>query len=135
MHRERLDVHEKLPSGMDEYLANYGWSFSKKLCEFAVSKMKDKNGQPITPYNKEKVDALLKQYGIELKHDSGYDAVYVCNMAIADYYGSSIANQQYLAMFVKDYIDDEDAPTGKALGRYYADCIGSGTAIIWDDML
>ena len=44
MERTRLDVYEKLPSGMEKYLAEHGWNFSKKLCEYAVSKMKDRNG-------------------------------------------------------------------------------------------
>ena len=63
-------------------------SFSRN--EFAVSRMKDRNGKKIEPYSKDKVDALLKQYGIELKKDKGYDCVYVCNMALSDYFGSSI---------------------------------------------
>lgn len=37
MERTRLDVYEKLPSGMEKYLAEHGWNFSKKLCEYAVS--------------------------------------------------------------------------------------------------
>lgn len=131
----RIDVYERLPEGMKEYLSNYGWHFSKKMCEFAVSNMRDRNGAKISTYTKEKLDALLKQFNIELKKDKGYDAVYVCNMAIADYFGSSIPNQQYLAMFVRDYIDDEDAPEGKTFSRYYADTIGSDTPIIWEDML
>lgn len=49
MERTRLDVYEKLPSGMEKYLAEHGWNFSKKLCEYAVSKMKDRNGNKIHP--------------------------------------------------------------------------------------
>ena len=75
---DRLDTHENFPAGFREYLENYGWHFSKKMCEFAVSRMKDRNGKKIEPYSKDKVDALLKQYGIELKKDKGYDCVYVC---------------------------------------------------------
>lgn len=131
----RMDVYEAMPKAMRAYLSNYGWHFSKKMCEFAAEHMKDKSGEKITPYDKEKIDSLLKQYGIELKNNKGYDAVYVCNMAMADYYGSSIPNQQYLAMFVKDYIDDKDAPEGKAFGRFYADTIGLDIPIMWEDMM
>ena len=131
----RLDTYDNFPAGFREYLANYGRHFSKKMCEFAVSQMRDRNGKKIEPYTKEKVDALLKQYGIELKKDKGYDCVYVCNMAISDYFGSSIPNQQYLAMFIKDFIDDEDAYDGMPFTRYYADTIGSGTPIPWEEMM
>lgn len=131
----RLDVHEVFPKGFQEYLKNYGWHFSKKMCEFAVSHMRDRNGKKFDPYNKEKVDTLLKQNNIELKRDKGYDSVYVCNMAASDYLGSSIPNQQYLALFIRDYIDDEDGYEGLPFTRYYADTIGSGTPIIWEEML
>lgn len=132
---DRLDTYQRFPDGFRAYLENYGWHFSKKICEFAVSHMKDRNGKKIEPYTKEKVDALLQQHGIELKNDKGYDSVYVCNMAISDYYGSSIVNQQYLAMFIKDYVDDEDGYPGLPFTRYYADCIGSGTPVMWEEML
>ena len=56
-------------------------------------------------------------------------------MAISDYFGSSIPNQQYLAMFIKDFIDDEDAYDGMPFTRYYADTIGSGTPIPWEEMM
>lgn len=131
----RLDAYEQLPSGQREYLSAYGWSFSKKLCEFAVSKMKDRNGKAIEPYSKEKIDGLLKTYGIQLENDNGYDCVYVANMAKADYLGSSIPNEQYLALFIKDYIDDKDGYTGKTLTRYLSDVIGSGTTLNWEDYI
>ncbi len=71
--------------------------------------MKDRDGKKIEPITKEQIDKLLKTNGIELKHDNGYDCVYVANMARADYWGSSIADEQHLALFVGDFIDDEDA--------------------------
>ena len=124
-----------MPSGMREYLSQYGWHFSKKMCEFAVSRMKDRNGNKISPYSKEKVDSILKQYSVELTKDKGYDCVYVANMAKSDYFGSSIPNDQYLALFIKDYIDDKDGYEGIPFTRYYADTIGSGIPLIWEDML
>lgn len=61
--------------------------------------------------------------------------MYVCNMALADYFGSSIPNPQYLAMFIRDYINDEDGYDGLPFTRYYADTIGSGTPILWEEMM
>ena len=55
---DRLDTHENFPAGFREYLENYGWHFSKKMCEFAVSRMKDRNGKKIEPYEM-KMAALL----------------------------------------------------------------------------
>lgn len=131
---DRLDTYEQLPSGMREYLSNYGWHFSKKLCEHAVSKMRDKNGK-ISPYTNDQVHQMLKANGIELKNDIAYDACYVANMVKADYWGSSITSEQALAKFIKDYIDDQDGYEGIPLTRYYADCIGSGHPLSWEEYL
>ena len=29
----RLDIRDKYPSGMEEYLSHNGWHFNKKMCE------------------------------------------------------------------------------------------------------
>ena len=135
----RLDARDKYPSGMEDYLAFNGWHFNKKLCEWAVSKMYKvnitKKKEYITPYTKEAVDNMLKTHGIKLDNDRGYDAVYVANMAKADFYGSSISDDAHLAKFIKDYLDDPDGYEGIVFTRFYADCIGSGTPIMWEDML
>lgn len=56
-------------------------------------------------------------------------------MARADYFGSSIKDEQHLALFVKDYIDDSDGYDTIAFTRFYADCIGKGIIINWEDMI
>lgn len=135
---ERLDMYG-LPSGMQNYYGAYGKHFSKALCEWAVSKMQkdDPSGKKvkIQPISNDQVHALMKQYNLELKNDKGYDACYVANMCKADYLGSSIANEQLLCKFVKDYLDDPDGSDTKALSHFLADCIDKGIPIIWDDMM
>lgn len=135
MDRERLDAHDRMPEGIRAYLEKNGWSFSKKMCEFAVERMKDRNGKSVTPLTKEQVDKMLATHGITLEHDNGYDAVYVMNMARSDYWGSAIADEQHLVLFVKDYIDDKDSYPGMTFTRYFADLIGSGTNVPWEDVL
>lgn len=132
---DRLDNYEMKPAKMAEYLQNYGWHFSKAMCEWAVSKMKDRQGNKLVPWGKKEVDDLLKRFGVELKHDEGYDAVYVANMARADYYGSSIADDLHLAKFVKDYLDDVDGSESRAMDEFYARCISMGTPILWTEMM
>ena len=136
----RLDNYGAYPSGMKEYLSIYGWHFSKKMCEWAVSRMyKDekeiKTEQSNSNYTRDKVDLLLKRYNLKLENNKGYDDVYVANMCKFDFLGSSIDNEMKLAQFIKDYIDDADAYEGMPFTRFYADCIGSGTPIMWEDMI
>lgn len=130
----RLDSYETFPAGMQEYLSNYGWHFSKRMCSWAVSKMYDRNGRKITPYTKEKVESMLSSANIQLKRDMGYDKVFVANMAQADFLGNSLLNEMLVARYVKDYIDDQDGYEGLPFTRFYADCVGSGTPIEWEDM-
>ena len=135
----RLDARDKFPSGMEDYLSHYGWHFSKAMCDWATSKMykTDATGRKnyIAPWTKENVDELLKRYGITLNNKYGYDYVFVANMCKADYFGSSISDDQHVALFIKDYVDDKDGYPELPFTRFYADCIGSGCPIDWGDML
>lgn len=131
----RLNLYEKNPSGMNEYLSMYGWHFSKKMCQWAVSMMTDRNGAPLKLMTKEEADELLKRYGIKITNDKGYDVPYVVAMKKSDCWGSSIKDDMVLALAVKDYLDDKDGYEGLALTRFVADCDGSGTPIIWEDMI
>lgn len=131
----RLDAYDTMPSGMQEYLSYYGWHFNKKLCDLAVSKMRKQGGIKIAPYTKDTLEAALKSHGIDIKQAQGYDCVFVANMAKADYMGSSIVDETHLLKFVKDYIDDPDGYEGLPMTRFFADVIGKGVVIDWEDML
>lgn len=140
-HNRRLDTsYDNFPSGMREYLETYGWHFSKKMCEWAVSKMRRKNAatgkaEPVEYVDKEMVDEILKKNNIRLDNDVAYDATYSFNMARADYLKSSVIDEAHLAMFVKDYLDDEDGYPEIAFTRFYADCIGKGEVILWEEAM
>lgn len=119
---------------MDAYLAAYGWHFSKAMCEWAVSMMRSRNGNQETMQDKKIVEQNLQVYKIEVG-ECAYDAVYVYNMAHADYYGSSITTEQQLYKFVGDYLKDPDGYKEVAFTRFYADCLAKGIPIIWEDMM
>lgn len=133
MCNSRLDARDSFPSGMEEYLSMYGWHFSKRMSAWAVSRMTGRDGKPVSEVSSEEVDGLLKRFGITLKNDKAYDRVYVCAMAKADYFGSSISDDIHLARFIKDYLDDPDGYDGMAFTRFYADMIGKGMPIPWED--
>lgn len=125
----------KMASGYEEYMADYGEHFSKKMCQWAVSLMRDKDGNPIKFKDKEAVEAILTRYGVTVGNDKGYDKVYVMHMAMADFMGSSIEDEQHLALYVKDLLDDPDGYEGMVFNRFVMDCMGSDTPIIWEDMM
>lgn len=133
-------MYDNLPTGMREYLSQYGWHFSRKMCEWAVSLMRAKDpvtgkDKRIEPLSKEDVETTLAKYGVEIDRASGYDCVFAANMCKADYYKSSVPDDTHLAKFVKDYVDDPDGYDGLPFTRFYADCIGSGKPIMWNEML
>ena len=139
-HETRLDANYKFPSGMKEYLDTYGWHFSKKMCEWAVKKMKRKNAQtgkeePIEFMDLEKTEEFLKKYNVTIPDAKGYDICYVISMGRADYFKSSISDEQHLALFVKDFFNDPDGYPTMAFTRFYADCIGKSEPIIWSDLI
>ena len=138
MERQSLTQYDEYPMDMLQYLRQYGPHFNRKLYEFAVSKMyKMVNGRKtkIVPYTKEEANNLLMSYGIEVHNAQLYDAAYVASMCKADFLDSSIIDEHHLALYVKDVIDDVDAPDGLTFNRYYADCCYSGIAIDWEEML
>ena len=120
---------------MDNYLSSYGYHFSKAMCEWAVSMMKDRNENRLQMYDKERVDSILRSNGITLDNDKGYDKVFVFNMGRSDYLNSSIMDEAHLAKYVKDVLDDKDGYEGMAFTRFYADCIGKGVPVVWEDMM
>lgn len=138
MTRDNFTRYDDYPQTMLTYLKYYGPHFNRKLFEFAVSRMtKVIKGveQKITPMTKEDVDNMLRDYNIEVKNAQLYDCAYVANMCKADFLGSSIIDDKHLAMYVKDVIDDVDAPDGLIFNRFYADMCYCGIAVDWEEML
>jgi hypothetical protein len=133
---DRIDYYDITPKGMDAYLANHGRHFSKPMLEWAVSMMRDAKDNKIPVPEKKKVDEKLNSYGVELERDKGYyDPIYVWCMAKSDYLGSSLRDEEQLAKFVKDYIDDPDGNPTRAFDEFYINCIAKGVDIPWGDLI
>lgn len=124
--KEDLTEYDVKPKEFVNYLRYYGSHFNKKLCEFACEQL-DKS-----EYTKEKVEHLLKSYGITLKDAQLYDAVYVANWAKSIFYGSSISDEKHFALFLKDIFDKE---AKLIFNRWYADCAKQGIVIEWEEMI
>lgn len=125
---------------MINYLRHYGKHFNKKMYEFAVSKMykvNKANGkkEKVAPVTKEQFDDAMAKYGVRLENDVMYDGVYSWMMGSCDYLGSSVPDEQHLALFVKDYVDDPDQADGHVFNRFFYDCVNNGEPIEWEGML
>lgn len=140
MHRrENFTAYETMPEDLAIYLSHNGPHFNKKACAFAVEQMYkvDSEGdeEEITPITKKEVDELLSTYGIKIKNNKLYDATYLANMVKADYLGSSIPSNDYMARWIKDTLDDPDGMEGLTFNRWIADMKWLGIPIPWDEFI
>lgn len=132
----RLDTRSRFPSGMETYLEFNGWHFNKKMCEWATSHMYKINGdkkQKIIPYTYEQVQKMITDSKLEI--EITYDVVYLANYVKSDFLNSSITDEAHLVLFIKDYLEDPDSYEDKTFTRFYADCIGKGISIPWEDLI
>ena len=119
------------PSAKEMYIAEMGWHFNEKACQYAVQYLKDRNNKPIKPYSKEEVDELLKKQNVTLEKKKGWDYVYVANMAKSDMDGSPLADDKSIANYVKIVIDDVDAADGEIMGCWYVKMIFRHIPVDW----
>ena len=125
---------------MRAYLRNYGYSFSKRACEYAVNQMKRKNNatgklENIEPYSKDKAEELLSKNGVTLENNVGYNFVYVMNMILADRWKSSVEDELHLCKAVKDEIDDVDGVPESVFRCWITKQEDKGIPIPWEAMI
>lgn len=131
----RLDLYDVRPAGLDAYLSYYGYHFSPAMARWAVDRMMPRNGWRMKKMDKEAVEKLLSDRDIDFRAAKGHDLVYLANMVIADRWGSSVKDDDQLALAIKDEMDDPDGYDGMAFSRYLADCNAKGIPIVWEDMI
>ena len=119
------------PTDKDIYIAENGWHFNKKACDYAVQYLKGKDGKRIKPLSKEEVDAMQAKYGLKLEKNRGWDYVYAANMAKSDMEGSPLSDEKSQAMYVKILIDDPDAADGEIMACWYVKMLFRREPVDW----
>jgi len=140
MYRPPLRNYNYMPQEMRAYYRNYGCSFSKRACEYAVSMMRRKNAatgkdEKIEPFSKDRAEELLAKYGVKLENNINYNFVYVMNMEFADRWKSSVEDEMHLCKAVKDMIDDEDGTPDDIFSCWLTKMENKGIPIPWEDMI
>ena len=128
------DELDLIPEGYRRYVRRHGRHFSEALCNFATKLMKGENGEPKT-LTKEEVDKMLEEFGIEVKGATEYDTVFVANMGLTDYLGSSVPDMEHLARYIRDVIDDPDGYEGIAFGRWFSDMCNKRVEVPWENLM
>jgi len=128
-----------IPEDMKIYLSYYGMNFSKKLYEFAVENMRRESAdgklEMVKPMTLDELKSLLTKHKIEIESNDLYNALYLAAMVKADYWGSSIEDEEHLAKYIEDTLCDVDASEGQVFARYLADCSVGGCIIHWNEMI
>lgn len=140
MKHQPLDIYDELPPAMRQYISNYGFHFSKRAYECAIKGMKRKSTvtgkeERVEPMTKDQVEEMLNKYGVKVENGKMYDACYVLMMGKADYLKSSIPDEQHLAMYVKDVLDDVDGSDELPFRFWLQKCVAMGEPIEWEDMM
>lgn len=135
-----LKDYAVIPMEMQIYLRNYGRSFSKRACEFAVSMMKRKNKatgnmEGIEYISKDKVEEMMEKNGVKLERNIGYNFVYVAHMIRADRWKSSVEDELHWCKAIKDEIDDEDSCTDSIFNCWVTKMEDKGIPIPWADII
>lgn len=115
---------------------NHG-QFSKSLAEFAVSNMKVRENGRMVPIKRVSIDELrgiLKNHGVEIEERMIYTALYLYNMAIADYQ-KSLKDDTARCNFVVETLLDHDCCPEAVLECYTAKMCALGIPIHWEDHL
>lgn len=133
-------INYMIPVDMELYMSYYGTHFNKQLFEFAVGMMKKEDKatglmKKITPMTMDELKSLLEKHKVDIQTNSLYDALYLAAMVRADFWGSSIEDEEHLAKYIGDVICDVDGYDGIVFCRFLADCSAKGIGILWDMMI
>lgn len=113
--------------------------FSKRLAEWAISKMKTEDTatgalKSIVPRTLDDVKEVLKEYKIAYPDEFCYTAWYLFNMAIADY-PKTLKTDEQRAMFVDETLCDADGMPENVLDCFVAKMCNAEIPIFWEEYL
>lgn len=106
----------------DLYKAVYGPHFTKWKYESAVAELENRNGTKGPHWQVQQVVDYAKAKGLLLTDYNEYDLAYVMNMLYSDYYGVVPDTTETYFGLTRAFLEDKDAPKGKAYLYYEAMC-------------
>lgn len=117
---------------------NHG-NFSKKLAEWAISKMKVKDTatgtlKPLKPHDLSEMKEILKANKITLPENLIYSAFYLYNMTFADY-SKTITTDEQRATFIEETLLDPDCKPEAVLECFVAKMSVMNVTIFWENYL
>lgn len=121
------------------YQDMYHGLFSRKLAEWAISRMEVKDTatkqiKKLSARSLDDVQEILKSNKVELPDEFIYTAWYLFNMAVADYQKTCKTDEQR-SMFVEETLCDPDGMPENVLSCFVTKMCNAGVPIYWERML
>ena len=126
-----------IPEGLRAYQDAYQGQFSKKLAEWAISKMRVKRygkEEEIKPVPLDDVINAMKNAGVDIPEECIYTAWYLWHMALADY-PRTLDNDNRRAWFVDETLNDPDGKPSNVLACFRAKMDNADIPILWERMI
>jgi hypothetical protein len=101
------------------YKEIYGCHFSEWLNDRAVSKLQNADGSIGRHWSVEQTTNVAKAHNIDFIEFNEYDWNFVMNLVYSDYFGAVPNDVQNYVKLAKAFLNDKDAPMGKAFMYYY----------------
>ena len=114
--RSMPDLYEDMECELYEHI--YGPHFNKWKYEKAVGELVNRNGTKGAHWSVSDVNNYAKQHGATYRNYNEYDLAFALNMVYSDYFGAIPDSVDSYYRVAVAFIEDPDAPTGKAY-RYY----------------
>lgn len=102
------------------YKMVYGCHFNEWLLEKALNDMQNEDSTKGMHWSLTETTNVAKDFGISFDRFNEYDWSFVINMLYSDYYGSVPNDVSTYVKMAKKFLEDKDAPEGKALKYYLA---------------
>lgn len=96
------------------YERDHGLHFSERLYDYAVSCMENEDGTRGAHWSVDDVAGYAKAKGYSLVRCNEYDLAYVMNMIYSDYKGAISDTTEAYFRLARAFLEDKDAPEGKA---------------------
>ncbi len=104
----------------DLYLKIHGPHFTSWKYEKAVAGMENEDGSHGPHWSVSQITDYARNHGVSFSKFNEYDFAFAMNMAFSDYYGSVQDTTETYFRIAKAFLDDKDAPEGKAFLYYKA---------------